>query len=254
MSEHVLISQENNILTLTMNRPEKKNAITSAMYATLAEQLENANTNPDIRVVVITGAGDNFTSGNDINDFLQNPPTNENSTVSKFLRAIASLEKPLIASVNGVAIGVGTTLLLHCDFAYASETAVFQMPFVDLALVPEAGSSYLLPQMMGHRKAAELILLSKKFAAQEAQELGLINQVTSDLKTTTQETANTLVQKAPEALRLSKMLLKKGNAQTVKETMQTEGALFMKRLQSPEAMEVMQAFMQKRQPDFSKFA
>jgi len=160
MSEHVLISQENNILTLTMNRPEKKNAITSAMYATLAEQLENANTNPDIRVVVITGAGDNFTSGNDINDFLQNPPTNENSTVSKFLRAIASLEKPLIASVNGVAIGVGTTLLLHCDFAYASETAVFQMPFVDLALVPEAASSYLLPQMMGHRKAAELILLS----------------------------------------------------------------------------------------------
>jgi len=256
MSEAILIQQDNHILQLSMNRPEKKNAITSAMYATLAEQLENANANADVRVVIIKGEGGSFTSGNDLNDFLQNPATDESSSVSKFLRAIASFQKPLIASVEGVAIGIGTTMLLHCDFVYASTNARFQMPFVNLALVPEAASSYLLPQLMGQRKAADLLLLSKTFDAQEAKELNIINESSSpeDLNALTMQTAASLVQKAPEAVRLSKMLLKQGNASVIAETMKTEGALFRERLQSPEAMEVMQAFMQKRKPDFSKFS
>lgn len=256
MLEPVLIKQTDAILELTMNRPEKKNAITASMYATMAEQLENANTNADIRVVIIKGAGESFTSGNDLNDFLQNPPTDDSSSVSRFLRAIMSFEKPLIAAVNGVAIGIGTTMLLHCDFAFASTNALFQMPFVDLALVPEAAASYLLPQLMGQRKAAELLMLSKKFGADEAKELNIINQATSpeELDIMAMQTAKHLTQKAPEALRLSKMLLKKANAQIIAETMKTEGALFMERLQSPEATEVMQAFMQKREPDFSKFS
>ncbi|MCA9839875.1 MAG: enoyl-CoA hydratase [Trueperaceae bacterium] len=256
MSEHILVSQENRILKLQLNRPEKKNALTAEMYSKLAEELEQANTDPQTRVILLTGSGDSFSSGNDLNDFLQNPPQDGSSPVFRFLKAISTCEKPIVAAVNGIAIGIGTTMLLHCDLVYASETALFQLPFVNLALVPEAAASYLLPQKLGYQKAAELIYLSKKFGAAEAKELGLVNDsFTADaLQDNGLRVATELSQKAPEALRLSKMLLKRGAAQVVAETMQTEGELFRQRLGSPEAQEVMQAFMQKRQPDFSKFS
>lgn len=256
MSEHILVSQENRILKLQLNRPEKKNALTAEMYSKLAEELEQANTDPQTRVILLTGSGDSFSSGNDLNDFLQNPPQDGSSPVFRFLKAISTCEKPIVAAVNGIAIGIGTTMLLHCDLVYASETALFQLPFVNLALVPEAAASYLLPQKLGYQKAAELIYLSKKFGAAEAKELGLVNDsFTADaLQDNALKVATELSQKAPEALRLSKMLLKRGAAQVVAETMQTEGELFRQRLGSPEAQEVMQAFMQKRQPDFSKFS
>jgi enoyl-CoA hydratase/carnithine racemase len=256
MSEHVLISQENRILKLQLNRPEKKNALTADMYSQLAEALELASSNPETRVILITGSGDSFSSGNDLNDFLQNPPQGGSSPVFRFLNAISTCEKPIIAAVNGLAIGIGTTMLLHCDLVYASESALFQLPFVNLALVPEAAASLLLPQRIGYHKAAELILLGSKFSAAKARDYGIINELYTQesLLENANQIAQELSQKAPEALRLSKMLLKRANTQHVSETMQTEGQLFVERLQSPEALEVMQAFMQKRQPDFSKFS
>ena len=256
MSEHILVSQQDSILKIQFNRPEKKNAITAAMYSTMADAIAQAEADADIRAIYITGSEDSFTSGNDLNDFLQNPPREAESPVFRFLRGISTAEKPIVAAVNGLAIGIGTTLLLHCDLAYAADTAKFQMPFVNLALVPEAASSYLIPAMMGQRKAAELLLLGDAFSAAKAAELGVINEATSAdaLEGLAWSKAQALAQKAPEALRLSKMLLKKGNAQVIAKTMAEEGQLFGERLQSPEAMEVMQAFMERREPDFSKFS
>ena len=256
MSEHILVTQQDAILRIQFNRPEKKNAITAAMYSTMADAIAQAEADADIRAIYITGSQDSFTSGNDLNDFLQNPPRSDDSPVFRFLRGISTAEKPIVAAVNGLAIGIGTTLLLHCDLAYAADTAKFQLPFVNLALVPEAASSYLVPQMMGHRKAAELLLLGDAFSAAKAAELGVINEATSAdaLEELAWSKARALAQKAPEALRLSKMLLKKGNAEVVAQTMAEEGKLFGERLQSPEAMEVMQAFMERREADFSKFS
>ena len=249
----VLTTQDGAILKLQLNRPAKKNAITADMYTVLADALEQAQTNPDIRVVLITGSEDSFTSGNDLNDFLQNPPHSADSPVFRFLHAISTFEKPLVAAVNGLAIGIGTTLLLHCDLVYAAENAVFQLPFVNLALVPEAGSSLIMPLIMGHVRAAELLLLGDKFSAQKAVAYGIVNEVVAagDLESHALEKATTLASKAPEALRLSKQLLKGGNAVLIAKTMAEEGKLFGERLRSPEAMEVMQAFMERRQPDFS---
>lgn len=256
MSEQVLISQEKHILKLQFNRPEKKNALTASMYQALAEALEKSNRDADIRVLLITGSADSFSSGNDLNDFLQTPPNPGSSPVHNFLRAISTAEKPIVAAVNGLAIGIGTTMLLHCDLVYAHHQALFQLPFVNLALVPEAAASYLLPQMLGYQKAAELVLLGKKFTAVEAREVGIVNELFEQevLLDQAMQIASELSQKAPEALRLSKMLLKKGNARVVAETMQTEAELFMQRLKSPEALEVMQAFIQKRPPDFNRFS
>ena len=253
MQQPVVVSQQDSILKLQLNRPEKKNAITADMYTSLAEGLEQAQTDSNIRVIFITGTADSFTSGNDLNDFLQNPPHSADSPVFRFLNAVSTAQKPLVAAVNGLAIGIGTTLLLHCDLVYAASSAVFQLPFVNLALVPEAGSSLLMPLMMGHVRAAELLLLGDKFSAEKAAAYGLVNEVVSgeELEALALEKANALASKAPEALRLSKKLLKKGNAELVAKTMTEEGGLFGERLRSPEAMEVMQAFMQRREPDFS---
>ncbi len=256
MSEHILVSQQDTIQRIQLNRPEKKNAITTVMYSAMADAIEQAGSDASIRAIYITGSEDSFTSGNDLNDFLQNPPQGAESPVFRFLRAISTAEKPIVAAVNGLAIGIGTTLLLHCDLAYAAEDAKFQLPFVNLALVPEAASSYLIPQIMGQRKAAELLLLGDAFSAAKAAEVGIINEATSadNLENLAWSKAQALAQKAPEALRLSKMLLKKGNAEVIAQTMAEEGKLFGERLQSPEAMEVMQAFMERREPDFSKFS
>lgn len=254
MSEHILTEQKNGILNIRINRPDKKNALTVAMYSALVEAFAQATKSADIRVVFITGTGDSFTAGNDLNDFLQNPPSDENSPVTRFLYAISHFEKAIVTAVNGLAIGVGTTMLLHSDLVYSSETARFQLPFVNLGLVPEAASSYIIPRMMGRQRAAELFLLGEMFSAQKAHEVGIVNELLApdELPEYAWQKALALAEKPPEALRLTKMLLRKGEARDITAVMQSEGQYFRQQLGSPEAKEVMMAFIEKRKPDFSK--
>lgn len=255
MTSHILTETKEQILTITINRPEKKNALTRAMYAALAEAINRANDDSGVRVLLITGSGDSFTSGNDIMDFLQQPPTDETTPVSHFLQAIATAQKCLVAAVNGLAIGVGTTMLLHCDLVYAAASARLQLPFVNLGVVPEAGSSYLLPRLMGHQRAAELLMLGEPFSAMKGREVGIINEVVADEALFAQAwgVAQKLAAKPPAALRLTKALLRE-NGRFTREAMQREGAHFRDRLQSPEAIEAFTAFMERRPPDFSQFS
>lgn len=254
MTEHILISVKDHIQLIRINRPEKKNALTQAMYGAMADALIGAETDASIRVTVITGSADSFTSGNDIMDFLQNPATGEDSDVNRFLSSLAKIEKPLISAVNGLAVGVGTTMLLHCDLTYASPDASFMLPFVNLALVPEAGSSLLLPRMLGHQRAAELLMLGETFTAQKAKDAGIVTDIVpaEQLEMVAMSTAAKLAAKAPAALRLTKALMK-GNRDDVLNQMNKEGAVFAERLSSPEAREALQAFTERRKPDFSKF-
>jgi len=255
MSEFVVVTVEDGIQKLTINRADKKNALTQDMYAVLADSLNDAENNADIRVSVITGTADSFTSGNDLMDFLQNPSQDEEKPVIRFLHALANIRKPLIAAVNGLAVGVGTTMLLHCDLVYASAKASFSLPFVNLALVPEAASSLLLPKMLGHQRAAELLMLGDTFSPEKALNLGIVNEVVSadKLEQTAMDAAKKLASKAPEALRLTKSLMK-GDTKAILSQMEAEGEIFGTRLTSPEAREAMQAFMERRLPDFSKFS
>ncbi|MBL4906922.1 MAG: crotonase/enoyl-CoA hydratase family protein [Sneathiella sp.] len=255
MSDRVIVTIKDGIQKLTINRADKKNALTQEMYAVLANSLNTAEKDADIRVSVITGTADSFTSGNDLMDFLQNPSSDEEKPVIQFLHALANIRKPLIAAVNGLAVGIGTTMLLHCDLVYASEDATFSLPFVNLALVPEAASSMLLPKMLGHQRAAELLMLGDTFTPQKALEFGIINEIVvpEKLEETSMAAAAKLAAKAPEALRLTKSLMK-GDTDLVLKQMQAEGEVFGTRLTSPEAREAMQAFMERRLPDFSKFS
>ncbi|MEH6526329.1 MAG: enoyl-CoA hydratase [Sneathiella sp.] len=255
MTNAIVVTIEDGIQKLKINRPEKKNALTQDMYAVLAKSLREAEQNPEIRVSLITGTEDSYTSGNDIMDFIQNPASGGDAPVVQFLYALAEIQKPLIAAVNGLAIGIGTTMLLHCDLVYASENASFALPFVNLALVPEAASSFLLPRMLGHQRAAELLLLGENFSATAALDAGIVNAVTASgqVEETAMAAARKLSKKAPEAVRLTKSLMK-GNVDQVKASMETELQAFGSRLTSPEAMEAMQAFMERRSPDFSKFS
>ncbi len=255
MTETILSQSEDRVLKITINRPDKKNALTLAMYEQMTALVEAADKDAQIRVIMITGTGDSFSSGNDLADFLSHPPTPGESPAAHFLHTISKTEKPLIAAVNGLAIGIGTTLLLHCDFVYAAASARFQLPFVNLALVPEAGCSLLLPQLAGHRKAAELLMLGEMFSAEVAHEVGLLSSVceADALEDTALETARRLAAKPPEALRLTKALMKDRSGD-VNERINKELGHFAHRLESPEAHEAMQAFMEKRLPDFSKFS
>ena len=255
MSEHVLVSIQDNVMTLKINRPEKKNALTVAMYQTLAENLFAADEDPAVRVVVIRGTDDCFTSGNDLMDFMQNPPTGEDSSVGQFLKAIATTKKPLVAIVEGLAIGVGTTLLLHCDLVYVGEGAKFKLPFVNLGLCPEAASSLLLPRLVGPAKASELLLLGESFSGTEAVNMGLANAAfpSATLMTEAMAQVAKLVAQPPEAIRVSKELIRGRDRAEIAAVMQAEFEQFMARLMSPEAAEAFQAFAEKRAPDFSKF-
>lgn len=239
---------------ITLSRPQRKNALTLAMYDALTEALTDAGADPAVRVVSIRGEG-NFTSGNDLQDFLQAPPTSEDSPVFRFLVALIGFEKPLVAIVDGPAIGVGTTLLLHCDLVYAGAAAKFQLPFVNLALVPEASSSYLLPKMMGHQKASELLLFGEPFDAATAERVGIVNQVLASdaLLEHARARIATLCAKPARALRLTKKLLHH-DRDVVDARLRAEAALFGELLVSPELAEAVGAFFQKRAPDFSKFA
>jgi len=243
------------VLTLTFDRLDRKNAITAAMYQTLADALMAAETDPAIRVIVLAGHESVFTAGNDLEDFMKNPPKDESAPVHQFLKAISTATKPLIASVSGAAVGVGTTMLLHCDLVYASETAKLSMPFAQLGLCPEAASSLLLPQLAGYHRAADKLLFGEPFDANEARELGLVNRVlpAGELDAFVRTQARKLTLLPPASLRATKRLMKEGATPQIAERMSVEGKQFGEMLRAPEAREAFTAFFEKRRPDFSKF-
>lgn len=250
----ILTEVEGGVLRVQFNRADKKNAITAAMYQALAHALRHAERDNAVRVALIHGAADVFTAGNDLQDFLANPPRSNDAPGFQFLRAIHEFPKPLIAAVSGLAVGIGTTMLLHCDLVYCAPGTRFSMPFVNLGLCPEAGSSFLLPRLAGYQRAAELLMLGEPFSAETAKEIGLVNAVVpaESLLATAMATARKLAAKPAASLRETKALMKQGLHEAVKLAMDDESEAFREQLQSPEAKEAFTAFLEKRQPDFSK--
>ncbi|WP_101756776.1 enoyl-CoA hydratase [Oceanicoccus sp. KOV_DT_Chl] len=253
MSTVISTLTDDGILHIEFNRPEKKNAITVDMYAQASEAFEQANTNPKVRVIIISGRGDSFTAGNDLMDFISHTSDGLNNGVVRFLNAVPNCTKPIIAAVQGHAVGIGTTLLLHCDMVYADTTAKFQLPFVKLALCPEFGSSFLLPRLIGQRHAAALLYTGAAINAETAFQYGLINQVTDDALATAREQAQIIAALPAAAIRLTKDLLTNTDKAQLMSIIEAEGKEFAECMKSPEAKEAMTAFMEKRQPDFSQF-
>lgn len=254
-TDHVRIHLHEAVLHIQMNRPEKKNALTRTMYQTMADAILGADKDGETRVILLTGTKDCFTSGNDLADFVsvQNEPGVKPH--NPFLPAISRAVKPIVAAVNGSAIGIGTTMLLHCDLVYAGTKARFQLPFVNLGLCPELASSLLLPRLVGYQRAAELLLLGEAFGAQTAREFGLVNAVCPE-----EEVLETALQKARQlaaqplaSLRITKALMKRPIEAAVSKAIDEELELFIDRLKSPEAAEAFQAFVERRKPDFSRF-
>jgi enoyl-CoA hydratase/carnithine racemase len=252
--DEIITERSGSVLRVELNRPAKKNAMTSSMYVTLADVFNDAVKDEQVRVVLWHGAGDSFCAGNDIEDFLKNPPGPGESPQARLMNALVDFDKPLIAAVQGAAIGGGTTMLTHCDFVYAGESAKFQMPFVNLALVPEFGSSFSIPARIGHIRAAELILLGQPFDARKAADLGLVTQVVSDqnLLATATETAGKLAAKAAGALQASKKLMKQSFREQIKAAMRAENEEFSAQVRSQDAKEALAAFLQKRPPNFNR--
>lgn len=257
MSEHILVEREGGLLTLRLNRADKKNALTRAMYSQMAEVLDAANADRSVRVVLITGGPECFTSGNDVADFLQAPPTGMDSPVFQFMRALFDFAKPVVAAVAGPAVGIGTTLLLHCDLVYVSRDTKLRTPFVNLGLCPEFGSSLLLSQLLGPARAAEVLLLGEPFTGTQAAEWGIAGAALEDGASTlakAREMALRFLDLAPSAVADSKRLMRAPGREQLRKVIEEEGALFGQRLRSPEAIEALSAFMQRRKPDFSRFA
>jgi enoyl-CoA hydratase/carnithine racemase len=252
--EEIITEQSGSILRVQLNRPAKRNAMTSSMYAFLADVFNEAAKDERTRVVLWHGAGDSFCAGNDIEDFLTNPPGPGDSPQARLMNALNDFDKPLIAAVQGAAIGGGTTMLLHCDFVFAGESAKFQMPFISLAVVPEFGSSFYVPARIGHIRAAELILLGSPFDAKRAADLGFVTQVVSDqtLLATATETARKLAAKPAGALQASKRLMKQPFRDEVKAAMKVENEMFSAQVRSADANEALTAFLEKRPPDFTR--
>jgi enoyl-CoA hydratase/carnithine racemase len=251
----IITSKDAGILRITFNRPDKKNSITAAMYQAMADALKEARGDPAVRVVLLSGSADLFTAGNDLADFMNNPPRGADSPVFQFLENISRCEKPIVAAVGGIAIGVGTTMLLHCDFVYAADNARFSLPFTSLGLVPEAASSYLLPQIAGYHKAAELLLLGEPFDAAKAKEAGFITAVVpaAGLLASAEKTAVKIAALPGKSVRSTKALLKQAHAANIGKQMGDESALFRAMLGEPAAREAFSAFFAKRKPDFSRF-
>ncbi|WP_293748441.1 enoyl-CoA hydratase [Limnohabitans sp. Rim8] len=241
------------VMTITFNRLDKKNSINSTMYAAMADAVAQAGADPSVRVVVFQGHESIFSAGNDIGDFLSQPPSTQESPVFRFLRGIATFEKPLLAAVAGPAVGIGTTMLFHCDLVYAGDNAAFSMPFVNLGLCPEAASSLLAPKMFGYHRAAEALLMGEPFFAEAAQEVGLVNRVVppTEVNGYAQAQARKLAAKPLSSLIATKRLMK-GDQQAVLQKMDEEGQSFGRMLREPAAKEAFGAFMEKRKPDFSK--
>jgi enoyl-CoA hydratase/carnithine racemase len=242
------------ILRIQLNRPKRRNAMTSAMYVALAGILNEAANDEKTRVVLWHGAGDSFCAGNDIEDFLKNPPGPGESPQAQLMHALIDFDKPLIAAVQGAAIGGGTTMLLHCDFVYAGESAKFQMPFINLALVPEFGSSSIVPARIGLLRSAELILLGSPYDASRALELGLVTQVVpdQDLLSIATATAQKLAAKPAGALQASKRLMKQSFREQITAAMKAENKEFSVQVRSADAKEALTAFLEKRKPDFTR--
>jgi len=249
----------NGVATIEIARPEKKNALTVAMYQTMCDALNAAQADTSVRAVLITGQPGIFTSGNDIEDFMSRPPSAGShvidSPVFQFMRALVGIDKPVVAAVTGAAIGIGTTMLLHCDLVYMSDEARLAMPFVSLGLVPEFASSLLVPQLLGNAKAAEKLLLGDPFSPEDALEARIVNAVlpAGEVLNHARRVAERFNALPPGAVRETKKLLRRASSEAVLKTITIEGELFAQRLRSPEAMEAFQAFFQKRKPDFSKF-
>jgi enoyl-CoA hydratase/carnithine racemase len=243
------------VATIEIARPEKKNAITGAMYTALANAFDAAREDAAVRAILLTGQPGIFTSGNDIEDFVQRPASLEQAPSFAFMKALMNCDKPVVAAVTGAAIGIGTTMLLHCDFVYVSDEARLAMPFVGLGVVPEFGSSLIVPQLMGNARAAEKLLLGEPFTAAEAVECGIANAVlpADEVVRHARRVAERFNALPPRAVRETKRLLRRARSAALLETIAVEGQVFGQRLQSPEAKEAFSAFFEKRKPDFSKF-
>jgi enoyl-CoA hydratase/carnithine racemase len=252
----VLTSRDGGVLRIELNRPEKKNAITIAMYRALGDALHSASLDAAVRAVLLHGKPEIFCSGNDLSDFLAAPSRSEDFAPFRFLRILAQFDKPLVAAASGAAIGIGTTMLLHCDLVYAAAGTRFQLPFTNLGLVPEAASSLLLPRLAGWQKAAELLMLGEPFGAETARDIGLVNEVLAPeaLIETARAKALALAAKPPAAMRATKALMKQNVLAQIEQAMTSEVRVFGERLVSPEAKEALSAFLEKRKPDFSKFS
>lgn len=247
---------KDDVLRITIDRPEKKNALTSAMYDALADAVEQGEATPEVRVMLLHGNGDSFTAGNDLEDFVANPwKGHAVPPALRFIAAMAGAKKPLVAAIHGSAVGIGVTILLHCDLVYAADNAKLIMPFVNLGIVPEAGSTVLLPALMGHQRASELLLLGVPMTAQRAFELGLVNAVLAPdtLLASALNAAQTLAEKPAAAVRATKALLKKAGATDLERAIREEVQVIAERLDSPETREALAAFLQKRKPNFKQF-
>ncbi|MGZ3238784.1 MAG: enoyl-CoA hydratase [Burkholderiaceae bacterium] len=251
----ILTNIENGILTIEFNRPEKKNAITAAMYQTMSDALNAAESDAQVRAILFIGKPDMYTAGNDLEDFMKNPPSSKAHPVFQFMQSISHTTKPVVAAVSGVAVGIGTTMLMHCDLVYAADNAKFSLPFSQLGLCPELASSLLLPQIVGYQLAAEKLMLGEPFAAEEAHHMGLINKVlpVDQLVAFAHAQAAKLVALPAASLRATKQLMRAGQIAAIEAKMEDENKYFAAMLIAPEAKEAFSAFFQKRRPDFTKF-
>jgi len=252
----ISIEQANGICTIRFNRPEKKNAITAAMYQSMADGLTAAEADPAIRVIVLAGHPGIFTAGNDLEDFMKQAPSDGVSPVAQFMAALKGATKPVVAAVAGAAVGVGTTMLLHCDLVYAADNAKFSMPFSQLGLCPEFASSMMLPRLVGYQRAAEKLMLGEAFLADEALAMGLVNRVlpADELQAFVQAQAAKLAALPASSVRVTKQLMKRGIGEETDARMAEENLHFRRMLSAPEAKEAFTAFFEKRKPDFSRFS
>jgi enoyl-CoA hydratase/carnithine racemase len=251
----ITVDTSGGVATIVIARPQKKNALTFAMYQAMTDAVTAAVADDAVRALLIVGQPGVFTSGNDLEDFKRRPPLSENSPVFRFMQVLAACDKPVVAAVTGLAVGIGATMLLHCDLVYISDEALLAMPFVSLGLVPEFASSLLLPQLLGHAKAAEKLLLGETFTAIEAVEFGIANAVlpAGEVLAHARAMAERFNALPPSAVRDTKRLMRSGSKDAIARAMQDEAAVFIERLRSPEAQEAFEAFFAKRKPDFSKF-
>jgi enoyl-CoA hydratase/carnithine racemase len=250
----IIVTRADAVQLLRINRPGKKNALTRSMYTALCDAIETGDADPAIAAHAIAGAGGMFTAGNDIKDFLAADPAADGqvSEVVRFIRLLPKIKKPLIAAVDGIAIGIGTTLLFHCDLVYATPEAIFATPFLDLGLVPEAGSSLLMPRLMGYQRSFEMLVMGETFNCERAREAGFVNAIVpvADLEKTAMTSARRIAAKPPEALAIARRMLR-GDVAEISKRVDEEAIAFEQRLKTPEAREAFQAFLEKRPPRYA---
>jgi enoyl-CoA hydratase/carnithine racemase len=252
----ILTGTREGVLTIEFNRPEKKNALTAAMYQAMADALTAADPDPAVRVILFHGKPDVFTAGNDIQDFLKGPSTGGPAPAQQFLNAVIHARKPLVAAVTGAAVGIGTTLLLHCDLVYAGDNARFSLPFTNLGLVPEFASTYVLPWIAGYQRAAELLLLGEPFGPDRAERAGFVTQVlpAAEALPAARQAAARLAALPGTSVRSTKALLRRAHLKQMEDQLEAESVLFRSLLGEPAAKEAFSAFLERRKPDFSPFA